>query len=285
MDWQFKVGLGVAIVFGLLPFWVKTMPNWVTWPGISIGVLFFLWGWLPNHQKIPNGPAILFIICIAGIVGSFAWYNVAKLSVSAQQPVAIKQPTAEEIASEVVKKLPIETQRAWITVEAVWIEEPFTITKEDSYVELTISIKNYGNVPGTNIMIISQAAAIPIKDGLDFEVAVKKALQVSKNWEEIRHRLGGDILAPTKTLIQHHRLAIPRSEIMSAAQAADDKSRVIICLSGCVDYSFQGGKGQTTFNFVLMEKDSHHMGIEISPRTIPMDKLVLQQEPFGVYAK
>jgi len=284
MDWQFKVGLGVTIVFGLLPFLVKTMPNWVTWPGISIGVLSFLWGLLPNHQKIPNGPAILFIISIAGIVGSVAWYNVAKISVSARQPVAIKQPTASEIASEVVRKLPIETQRAWITVEAVGITEPFTITDNDSYVELTISVKNYGSLPGTNIMIISQAAAIPIKDGLDFEVAVKKALQVSKNWEKYRHRVG-EILAPTKTLIQHHKFGIPRAKIISAAQAGDDQSRVIVCLAGCIDYSFQGGTGQTTFNFVLMDKGAHHMGIEISPHVVPIENLVLQKQPFGVYAK
>ena len=51
------------------------MPNWVTWPGISIGILFIIWGLLPNHQKIPIGPAILFIICIAGIAGSIAWYK------------------------------------------------------------------------------------------------------------------------------------------------------------------------------------------------------------------
>jgi len=31
-------------------------------------------------------------------------------------------------------------------------------------------------MPGTSIMLISQAAAIPIKDGLDFEVAVKKSI-------------------------------------------------------------------------------------------------------------
>jgi len=78
MDWQFKVFLGVACVFGLLPFAVKNMPHLVTWPSISIGVCLILWGILPNHQKIPIGPAILFIACIAGIAGSVAWYKVVK---------------------------------------------------------------------------------------------------------------------------------------------------------------------------------------------------------------
>jgi hypothetical protein len=284
MDWQFKVGLGVAIVFGLLPFWLKTMPNWVTWPGISVGVLFFLWGLLPNHQKIPNGPAILFIICIAGIVGSVAWYNIGRLTVSARQPLSIKQPTAEEIASEVAKKVPIQAQRAWITLEAVGITEPFTITEQEASIGLEIVIKNYGTIPASNIMIISQMAAVPIKDGLDFELAIKKSLQISKNWEKFRHRVGEN-LAPTNTLIQYHKLIIPRDELISAAQAGEDHGRVIVCLAGCIDYSFQGGTGQTTFNFALMERDTSHMGIEISPRTILMDKIFLQKELVGVYVR
>ncbi len=79
MDWQSKIGFGLTLVFGFLQFTgIGRMPNWVTWPGISIGLLFFLWGCLPNHQKIPIGPAILFIVCVAGIAGSVAWYRVIK---------------------------------------------------------------------------------------------------------------------------------------------------------------------------------------------------------------
>jgi hypothetical protein len=70
MDWQFKVGLGVAVVFGLLPFAVKDLPPWVTWSGLTIGALFVIWGFLPNHEKIPTWMAFIFIACAAGTSGS-----------------------------------------------------------------------------------------------------------------------------------------------------------------------------------------------------------------------
>lgn len=38
MDWQFKVGIGVAVVFGLLPFAIKDMPQPLTWAGALIGL-------------------------------------------------------------------------------------------------------------------------------------------------------------------------------------------------------------------------------------------------------
>jgi hypothetical protein len=74
MDWQFKIGFGFCLVFGFLQFTgVVRMPNWVTWPGISVGVLFIIWGLLPNHEKIPLTQAILFIMFFAGAISCFAW--------------------------------------------------------------------------------------------------------------------------------------------------------------------------------------------------------------------
>jgi len=70
MDWQFKVGIGVAILFGLLPFAVRDLPHWITFSGIGAGLLFVGWGLLPNHDKVSVGSALIFIIAISAAIGS-----------------------------------------------------------------------------------------------------------------------------------------------------------------------------------------------------------------------
>jgi len=73
MDWQFKVGLGAAFIFGLLPFAVKDMPHWVTWPGLTIGGLFIFWGLIPHHDNFPILPCVLFIGFSAAAAATAAW--------------------------------------------------------------------------------------------------------------------------------------------------------------------------------------------------------------------
>jgi hypothetical protein len=90
MDWQFAVGLGTAVVFFLFPYAVKDMPAYVTWPGIAIGLLFIIWGLLPNRNRIPHGIAFLCIACIAGFIsaGFYFWP-----STKGANEEAIKKPT------------------------------------------------------------------------------------------------------------------------------------------------------------------------------------------------
>lgn len=160
MDWQFKVGLGLALVFGLLPFAVKDMPHWVTWPGISIGILFIIWGILPAHQKIQIGPAILFIAGFAAIVGSVAWYSIA----NQDNIKAEKQPTAEEIAKEVVKQPPDqpteEVNRPYFTVEPKLIMDKFNNVEWLDLI-ITNAGKNPAN-PTFGYTFIFQFHQIPI---------------------------------------------------------------------------------------------------------------------------
>jgi len=35
MDWQLVTGIGLALIFGLLPYAVKDMPQWITWAAQS----------------------------------------------------------------------------------------------------------------------------------------------------------------------------------------------------------------------------------------------------------
>jgi hypothetical protein len=76
MDWQFKVGISLAVVFGLLPYAVKDMPRWLSWPGVMLGILFVAWwGLIPSHDKIPLGPAFLFLIGISLATAALGWYR------------------------------------------------------------------------------------------------------------------------------------------------------------------------------------------------------------------
>lgn len=73
MDWKFIVGLGLFFLSLFLPYLMKSTPNWILWPCVSIGVLLIAWGFLSLKINISIGPALLFIACFAGLVGSVAW--------------------------------------------------------------------------------------------------------------------------------------------------------------------------------------------------------------------
>ena len=60
---------------------MKSMPNWMSWPCASIGVLFIAWGFLSSKMDTSTGPALLFIACFAGLVGSVTWqYNIEPIN-------------------------------------------------------------------------------------------------------------------------------------------------------------------------------------------------------------
>jgi hypothetical protein len=74
MNWQVKIGLGITLVLGLLPFTGLALPHWVTWPGIVVGILLTVLGLLPKHEDIATGVSLLFIAGVAGIVASVILY-------------------------------------------------------------------------------------------------------------------------------------------------------------------------------------------------------------------
>lgn len=75
MDWQFKVGVGLSILFGLLPYAIKDMPQSITWAGVVAGLLLIVWGFVPSHDKMAVGPTLLLIASLSGLVGSIVWYR------------------------------------------------------------------------------------------------------------------------------------------------------------------------------------------------------------------
>ena len=75
MDWQFKIGLGLSFVFGLLPYAVKDLPGWVSWSGLGIGVVCVIWGLIPGRSQMPLGPSLLFVLGCALVFAAIGWYR------------------------------------------------------------------------------------------------------------------------------------------------------------------------------------------------------------------
>lgn len=67
MDWQFKVGLAIAVGFVSLQYLVKAMPLPLTWAGLFSAALMALWGIPLVNQKVPLWPGFLIIIGGAAI--------------------------------------------------------------------------------------------------------------------------------------------------------------------------------------------------------------------------
>ena len=221
--------------------------------------------WLAFEQHRTNFQLAILAFVIFGGIGSlwlFSMKWISDTAVSAKEAI----------------------QRPWLELFEIRIEEPLQITNEEMRIKLGIAVRNYGSIPATNIIIIPQMAAVPIKDSLDLESGLKKALEFSKNMEKVSDKWGASLF-PNKIFTEHHFVRMPRSEILSAVKIGDDHLRVIISLGGCINYRFGESIGQTTFNFVLKEMDSDNLGIEITPRVVSVEKLVLQQIPLSIKVK
>ena len=74
MDWQLKVGLGVAFIFGALSYAVKDMPHGFAWAGFVAGLLLAAWGLIPGNEQHPVAPSLFIIVSISGVVGGAVWF-------------------------------------------------------------------------------------------------------------------------------------------------------------------------------------------------------------------
>ena len=240
------------------------------------------WTGFRNEKSLQQWLLVIFTGILAFITGILAFYTYGLFSITTKQTNIVKDSVQ---AAQESAEAAVAAQRPWISVD-VEIEDPLIITEEEIRIELKLIQYNSGNTPAVNIRVIPQLAAVPIKDGLDLEAGIKKAIVISNNWSSHQHRIGRTIF-PKRTAIERHVVQLPRSEILEAVSAGDraDPSRIILNLGGCVDYTFVGGKGQTTFSFVLMVRSTGHMGIEIHPRKIASDQLILKEQIVGVYAK
>ena len=135
MDWQFAVGLGAAAVFFFIPYVVKDMPAYVTWPGIVTGLLLIIWGILPDHERIPMGPALLFIVSIAGVVASGFWYRDF-----APAETASNQRTVAHHNQQQVEETPLPSNAKFKYKDKIFlaISRPYT---EDENKEIRLALR------------------------------------------------------------------------------------------------------------------------------------------------
>jgi hypothetical protein len=179
----------------------------------------------------------------------------------------------------------IAAQRPWVEIVEVKLEKPLTITQKEFSTELSIAVRNHGNTPATNVGITSQMVVtpIPVKENKDLEVAVRKASHLNSAFMDVH----SSSLFPKSISIQRHLVTFLCSDISPASTdgSGHTQTGLIVLIGGSVDYLFWGGKGQTTFNFILSNKNGSRFDIKISPRTIPIENLTLWPEPHGVHVK
>jgi len=112
MDKAFYIGLGVAIVFGLLPFAVKEIPHWLTWLGIAIGVIIVIWALIKPIPSIINGPFALFMIGCACIAASAVWYYARSRAVGPELKAPHQLEAVPPNAERPPKDQPITSSRS-----------------------------------------------------------------------------------------------------------------------------------------------------------------------------
>ena len=76
MDWSARlgiIGVGTALLFGFLPFVVKDVPVWISWPGLALGVVLVVVAVATNHDFLQAGPLTLYVVGMLFMIGAIAW--------------------------------------------------------------------------------------------------------------------------------------------------------------------------------------------------------------------
>jgi hypothetical protein len=94
-------GVGIAAVFGFLAFAVKDMPQWISWPGVALGICLTIWGIVPEGKiaPIPVAAAILGVICL---VFAAAWH---RANIEAGDEAEINRNVSVECLYEMLPKV------------------------------------------------------------------------------------------------------------------------------------------------------------------------------------
>ncbi len=212
-------------------------------------------------------------------------------AVKAEEASSVARARETGLAIEIAKRsadAAIMAQRPWV-MPIVEIAGPLTISKTEGVrLEIVISLHNSGNTPAVDVSVIPRIAAIPVRNGLDFRVAVVEALAIAENWRNAGVRRGTTIFPKITTPpVRKNVVTCPIEELKQAASSSDEDSanQAILLLGGVVNYYFGSDRGETTFNFVIMSEDSPHLGFKVEDSVFQVGRFKLLHEEARVYAK
>ena len=156
MDWSQRLGTGglaLAVVFGFLPYVVKDMPSWITWPGLAFGLLLFLIACFAKLDDIPLIALILVVLGVMLIVAGGAIYSERKprtisdhggsrdtvaLAAAGTAPVRIERPPVR------AETAPVRVERPPVTAEVAKVQ---TLSPKpsasDRYIYLKAQIEQF----------------------------------------------------------------------------------------------------------------------------------------------
>ncbi|MDR6904268.1 hypothetical protein [Rhizobium miluonense] len=93
MDKGLILGTAIALVFGFLPFAVKSMPEFISWPGIAVGIAIAVGAMLPLKLQPSLAQSTLYIASIALFASTMGWQIPASnQNVAPDEKIPHKEP-------------------------------------------------------------------------------------------------------------------------------------------------------------------------------------------------
>jgi hypothetical protein len=170
-------------------------------------------------------------------------------------------------------------QRPWVSIEKIEITEPLVYTDPIDKTDLAnfataFTLKNVGKTPAVGIRIFGDTFVTPI-EGARLDIEQQRICT-----EQRKFRTTGSLLSGI-TLFQDHNtdppMRVPYRISREEAKKAIGKTRLIVTLLGCVEYTTSSEAEFFTTDYTRPVNPD----IDVSRGNIPASELSLGSHPFG----